>query len=126
MFDIITDWPAGTIISIFIFLLIAIVVLFVLDVALGTSQQIEVTVIEKTYTPSSTSVGVVTGTTSNGNTGSGVVVTSTSEKYTLIVEDITGDVFSTKVDAKIYALAEKDKKIIITIIIGWLTKNRYA
>lgn len=73
-------------------------------------------VVEKVYTPSSSSTGVGYG-QSFGRSSGGVVVTSnhTAERYTLIVvRDDNGETTSVRVDAATWANAEKGEKVNLT------------
>lgn len=124
--DMFLDFPMGTILAGCFTLIVLFIIFIIVDISLSTSKQIEVVVIEKSYTPESTGVGIATGTTSSGNVGTGVVVTSESEKFILIVQDNFGDVFSKEVNAKNYSTVKPGDKIMISIRIGWISKMRYA
>jgi hypothetical protein len=132
MFDFISemwsDGPMGIVLLVLLFIL----VLFLLgmvalgaDYIFGHDQQLSVIVVEKTYSPASYGSGIATGVTGNGQVGTGVVFTSSPEKFVLLVKDDAGEVFSHEVEPAIYASANKRDRIDITVRIGRFSNSRF-
>ena len=91
-----------------------------LDYLTGSTRMQEVEVIERAYRPASTGVGIAQGTSSNGTSGSGVIVTVEGEEYTLIVR-LDGEVLSARVSAEQYAEAHPGDRISLAFRYGGLT-----
>jgi hypothetical protein len=88
--------------------LVIAIVLLVLDTTIATrSFEIQGKVIGKEYTPSSSSVGVVP----NSNGQPGMVVTLSSEKWTLVVR--SGDIQTYEVEADIFYAVEEGGSIFL-------------
>ena len=132
MFEFISDLWSDGIGGILFLILLFILSLFLLgfvalgvDWVLGHDQQLSVIVMEKAYSPATSGSGIATGVTSNGRVGTGVVFTSSNEKFVLIVKDDAGEVFSREVEPSVYASANKRDRINITVRIGRFSDIRY-
>jgi len=107
------------IIGIFLF----IVVFVIMDFFLGKNIELIGTVIEKSYTASSTGVGA--GPSMGGKGGVAVVVTANPEKYTLFVKLPDGETDIVTVDKDTWLKVQKDDRYIYCRTIGKFTGVRY-
>ena len=110
-----TEWIMFSVVG----LLILGIIFLVLDVSIGKSITVDATVLEKAYSPAKTGVGTGIANTGSGS-GVAVVVTSESEKYTLICA-IGENVCSESVSAKTYAMVNKGDKIRLSKRVGKFT-----
>jgi TRAP-type C4-dicarboxylate transport system permease small subunit len=83
------------------------------------------TVIERIYTPSSTSTGVGTGVTSSGKVGTVVMTSSEPEKWTVIV-NVGGNVVAAKANATAWSAAMAGRKASVAYWRGWITRWNYG
>lgn len=116
-----TDWPVGTIVSIIVCVAVLYGLTWIADIAGSRADTLHVTVVEKSYTASSTGVGV--GPSFSGSGGGAVVVTSNPEKHTLFVQREGGEPFPVNVDHNTWLRSEKGKVIDLEVRIGWITGN---
>jgi len=114
--EILTDWPYGTIIVLVSSLVIITVLVLIADQFCGKYVTRSGVVIEKSYTPSSTGTGV--GPSIGGSGGVAVVVTSSSETYTLFIERNNGEIDNHETDRDTWLRAKVGDKITYRVWVG--------
>ena len=109
---------------IIIVLPLAVWIFIIIDHVSGNDKTIQVTVLEKLYQPSRTTIG--TGVALGMDGKAGLISTSSyeNEKFNLIVKDEVGDVFTFSADPTSYANAIIGENIDIIIRVGGISKSR--
>lgn len=105
-----------------IFAGIASLVLFItLDIALGSTNTVKGIVLDKAFTPSSSSIGT-------GVSSSGAIVTTTEdtyEKWTLILKLEDGSIVSNEADNAVFYSVDSGDAVSVKIRTFYFTKATY-
>ena len=125
IWDILSDWPIGTIVGIVILMIVLVLFLVGIDYLLGKTVTEEVVVVDKGYSPAKAGTGTGVGVTPNGGVGTVMVSTYQDEEYVLIVKDMFGSIYSHSTDAKTYIESKIGDAIQIENRYGRLTKHRF-
>jgi hypothetical protein len=97
-------------------LLLLIIALFIVDITTGTKIPVQVTVLEKVFSPSSTSIGY--------DTEGDMQVISTPERYTILALTPDG-IRSIQVYRSQYVNAQVDSVLTVWIVEGGISNSRY-
>lgn len=96
----------------------------IVDHVSGNDKTIQVTVLEKLYQPSRTTIGTGVGLGMDGKAGLISTSSHENEKFNLIVKDESGEVFTFSADPTLYANAIIGGNIDIIIRVGGISKSR--
>ncbi len=106
-------------VGVILFGIVAVLIFVIGDNVLSTEQQRSVTVVERMYEAAKTSTGV--GITASGQTG--VVVTSSSAKYDLLLEFENGQREIVRTDEDTFVNVYDDEIITLTCHYGGWTED---
>ena len=109
---------------IIIVLPLAVWIFIIIDHVSGNDKTIQVTVLEKLYQPSRTTIGTGVGLGMDGEPGLISTSSHENEKFNLIVKDESGEVFTFSADPTLYANAIIGGNIDIIIRVGGISKSR--